>query len=54
MNYTYVKEHQSINMTPAQKAGIEAGNVWNEPIEGAIKQETKEQVIRKRRRLLLR
>jgi transposase-like protein len=43
VNYNYVREHQAIKMTPAQKAGIQVGNGWGELIESAIKQEAKAQ-----------
>jgi transposase-like protein len=44
VNYNYVREHQAIKMTPAQKAGIQVRNGWSELIESAIKQEAKAQI----------
>ena len=40
VNHNYVREHQSFEMTPAQKAGIKDENRWSELIESAIKQDT--------------
>jgi transposase-like protein len=39
VNYNYVREHQSIKMTPAQKAGIQIENGWSELIEKATREE---------------
>ena len=39
VNYNYVREHQSIKTTPAQKAGIQITNGWSELIEKATKEE---------------
>lgn len=39
VNYNYVREHQSIRMTPAQRAGIQIENGWSELIEKATKEE---------------
>jgi transposase-like protein len=44
VNYNYVRPHESIKMTPAQKAGIQVTNGWSELIEKASKQEGKAQV----------
>ena len=41
VNYNYVREHQTIKMTPAQKAGIEITNGWSELIEKATHEEAK-------------
>lgn len=39
VNYNYVREYQSIKMTPAQKAGIQITNGWSGLIERATKEE---------------
>lgn len=44
VNYNYVREHQTIKTTPAQKAGIQVGNGWSELIENAIKEDAKAQI----------
>ncbi len=41
VNYNRVREHQSIKMMPAQRAGIEITNGWSELIERATKDEAK-------------
>ncbi|MDG6967123.1 MAG: IS6 family transposase [Nitrososphaerota archaeon] len=41
VNYNYVREHQTLGMTPAQKAGIEITNGWSELIEKATQHEAK-------------
>ena len=38
INYNYVSEHQSIKMTPAQKARVQITNGWSELIERATKE----------------
>ncbi len=40
----YIRDHQSIKMTPAQKAGIQITNGWRELIERATKEEAKTEV----------
>lgn len=34
--YNFVKQHQALNMTPAQKAGIEQKAEWKELLMKAI------------------
>ena len=41
VNYNYVREHQSIKMAPAQRAGIKITNGWSGLIERATKEGAK-------------
>jgi putative transposase len=53
VNYNYVRPHQSIKMTPAQKAGIQITNGWSELIEKALTQEAKAEIEQKAQMIAL-
>jgi transposase-like protein len=43
VHYNYVREHQTLKMTPAQASGINIKNDWNTLIKEATKEETQKE-----------